>query len=308
MFTVLTFPRQVAPYESSWLIMVKVVLINDITLRDLLSLVLKPESRRRGVTPNWQESHQFDIAIISKALSLPIETVRQSYIDIYLKARHPLPQAEIRHCSQCIKNLYHSSLFQLPWVTHCPVHNEKLTGCRNCTSLLADQNFTKLRQSGKPGRCLHLHPFRQHRFPKCLLSSVQIEQHELWARSLCKWLDNAAMVVPGELASTVMTSLDRWDIKNRFVLWRYLESKLGPAPISIPACVYPARRVALNILNPPSSDKMMGSTTLLIPSIKSVRRHICKRFLRRHRSCSKKIKEFNVMQSINLISGARCSC
>lgn len=59
---VLTFHKKMAPYESSWLVMLKALLVNDISLNDLMNLVLKTDAPRNGSKIYWLESHQFNVS------------------------------------------------------------------------------------------------------------------------------------------------------------------------------------------------------------------------------------------------------
>lgn len=305
---VLTFHKKMAPYESSWLVMLKALLVNDISLNDLMNLVLKTDAPRNGSKIYWLESHQFNVSKISHTLSIPLPAVENSFIDILMGSNRPIGPATVRHCRVCIQHLFHSALFQLSWVTHCPIHDAPLVECKNCTSFLRDNSLIKIRNAERGGRCNHLAPFRKQKYPISLLSDIEIDQYTVWARSVVEWLSRAAMVMPGEFARVVSVPLKHWDVKLRFVFWRYLESRVGLAPISIPEVNYEAARAALDLPHKIPDDGELEYRSSLISGIKSVRRHICRHFLRRHRSCISIVRSLTLNQCNALLSDRRCSC
>jgi len=52
-----------------------------------------------------------------------------------------LPMSYQRQCPQCAKGLYHTDIYILPWLTHCPIHHCELTTiCPGCNKSWPDKN------------------------------------------------------------------------------------------------------------------------------------------------------------------------
>lgn len=51
-----------------------------------------------------------------------------------------LAQLDPRHCPSCLKVGFHTPMWQLPWITHCPFHRESL-------QVIADQDFNRGRRT-----------------------------------------------------------------------------------------------------------------------------------------------------------------
>lgn len=98
----------------------------------------------------------------------------------------------VRHCRKCIDSLYHCSLFQLPWITDCPVHQVKLLDCKACSSIFRDFKLYDLRPKNGSRLCRYLKPFMQEPFAVHKLSEDACSAFYKWSESLVSWFKKAS--------------------------------------------------------------------------------------------------------------------
>ena len=70
-----------------------------------------------------------------------------------------------RQCPKCAQLLYHTNIYALPWLTHCPIHNCALaTTCPDCEKKWPDENETSKRDCPTCGRLTWKH-IQEHVIP-----------------------------------------------------------------------------------------------------------------------------------------------
>lgn len=310
MSAILTFHRKIAVYESSWLIFVKALRINDISTRDFISLVAKKQKPQSTLANfDWLHSHEFDVMALSNTLKLPLQTVENAFLDRLGDSPALRSPSAIRHCSECIKNFYHCSLFQLLWLTECPVHHIELKDCRECAKTFKDHKIQTLRGTSDYSICEHLHPFMQVEFPVHTLSDDDCARISAWGDSLVTWFRRAKEInAEDDLLKLISSPLSYHDATNRFSYWRYLEGKVGVAPLAIPAPGYSVDKLSLNCLNSDNVWTREASLRDVVACFKSLRRHLYKKFVRPHRRCINEFKHLDLRGYYSLDGHKRCSC
>ena len=308
MGSILTYHRKMAEYESSWLIFLKALTINDISLKDFCSLVDKKDVQVRAANFQWAESHQFNLTALCLALGLSSQGLNNSFLDRLLMSSYSARTEVVRHCKECIKKLYHCSLFQLPWITECPVHRVKLDECKACSFIFQDLKLQKIRVKDRTRLCLHLWPFLQDQFPVHRLSEEERSIFLSWGDSFATWFGKARDTSAEDVLQMMAVPLSFHAINNRFVYWRYLEGQVGESPLSISAPRYDVARLSLERLGETNQWTRKANFGQLVACFKSLRRQIYKRFVRPHHRCINKFRGLGLNHYYSLDGSARCSC
>lgn len=308
MTEILTYHRKMAPFESSWLILLKALTINDISLGLFVSIATKKDIKVSAYTLRWYESFQFSSPALCQSLRLPSQVFENAFLDRLMASTYKVSTTVIRHCQKCIENLYHCSLFQLPWVTECPVHQVMLRPCKACSSIFKDGKLKDLRSKKQARICSHLWPFMQEPFAVHTLSVDACSAFSVWGESLASWFKKCCEDGAEDLLAIVSLPLSGHAIKTRFMYWRYMEGRRGAAPINIPAPEFTVRRLSLECLNEPSVKLPPDDFLEMVSCFKCLRRHIYKRFVRPHLKCVKQFKKLTLTEGYVLEHNARCSC
>lgn len=310
MSVILTFHRKMAPYESSWLIFIKSLRINDISLKDFVSMLVNKQKPQITVANfRWLESYDFDVVALSSTLRLPLQIVDNAFLDRLVNSPFLRSPSAVRHCSECIKKFYHCSLFQLLWLTECPVHHVELKDCRECAATFKDHKIKTLRGESNYSICGHLHPFIEEQFPVHTLTEDECARFSAWGESLATWFRRAEEIgAEDDLLKLISSPLSYHDANNRFSYWRYLEGKIGLAPLAIPAPGYSVDKLSLDCLNSDNVWTQETSLGHLVACFKSLRRHLYKKFVRPHRRCINQFNRLNLRGYYALNGHARCSC
>lgn len=306
---ILSYHQKMAGFESSWLILLKALVINEISAGEFISLVVKKQSPPITASRfRWDESHQFNPTALRSTLRLSSQVFDNAFLDRLLTSSYTAPIALVRHCPECIKNLYHCTLFQIPWITECPVHHVQLLSCKACSSIFKDPKLKALRAKDRSRLCPHVWPFMQSPFPVHLLSDDVCALFSAWGESLVTWFRKSQAIGAEDLLEIISVPLSSHSVKNRFAYWRYLEGQIGTAPLSIPAAGYVTARLTLERLY--GSDVWASDTDYLhlVACFKSLRRHIYKKFVKPHRRCINQFRRLKLSEYYALDGNARCSC
>ncbi len=305
---ILTYHKKMACYESSWLIFLKALIINDISIKDLISLVVKRHVPIVESQIKWSESFQFNLFALRSTLGLSPQAVDDAFVDRLLISTFSGGTGIVRHCSVCVKHLYHCTLFQLPWITHCPLHHVQLEECKGCSGVFSQNKLGKIRARDWGGICKHLCTFMKPQFPVHTLSNEEVVALFEWGSELTTWLGKSREVADEDTLRIVGVPLAAFDISARFVYWRYLETKVGASPLDISAPAYEASRLSLEPLNRLPKTGSDRERLSVIACFKSLRRHIYSRFVKRHHRCVNEFKRLAVNQCYAIVGPRRCSC
>ncbi|MEX0297210.1 hypothetical protein AAH995_28545 [Pseudomonas putida] len=303
---ILTYPKKIAPYESSWMMYLKVLLNNDISMDDLQGLIAKPGYLRSRFL--WYSSAGIDLEVLAGALNARREYLYSAFIDLLAWWDSGLSTERVRHCGTCLSKRYHCSLFQLPWITHCPVHNERLKGCKACAGLFRSSTISSVHGQCSEGVCHHVQSFYSKDFAACLLSDDELAKFDRWASSLARWLRKARAVNKSERCTSPGERLGLSCGRAFLVYMRFLEGKIGKCPSPFSGPKFEVRRTVL-----PGTRRFdvaaKGDLDIdLIACVKAIRRQIFKRYIKRHHKCLQKFKRHGVCHSHLLIGRVRCSC
>lgn len=310
MSVILTFHRKMAAYESSWLIFVKALMINDITLKEFTTLIQKKQIHQPSLANlRWLDSGQFDLLALSNTLRLPRRTVQNAFLDQLVYGPLSNSPSAVRHCRECIKNFYHCTFFQFLWLAECPVHQLELKNCTECLRTFQDFKLKALKGEADWGVCKHLSPFMERQFPVHTLSEDACAMFSSWGDSLTTWFRRAMEVSAEDALSKIISSpLSYFDASNRFAYWRYLEGKVGMAPLAIPAPGYSVDKLSFTCLFAENEKDADNTLPHLVACFKSLRRHLYKKYVKPHRYCINQFKRLNVREYYALNGQTRCSC
>lgn len=308
MASILTYHRKMADFESSWLMLLKALTINDISLRTFYSIITKKELNITSSKLRWNESHQFNSTALSHTLRLSSQFVDNAFLNRLMSSDYAASTALVRHCRTCIDSLYHCSFFQMPWIANCPVHQVELHVCKACSSIFMDRKLNELRSKDGSRLCRHLKPFMQEPFAVHRLSEDACSAFSKWGESLAFWLKRASDIGTEDLHEITSVPLHDHSTRKRFIYWRYLETLIGRAPINIPAPAFDAARLCHESLNEEKIGKKDVDLEQWVQCFKSLKRHIYKRFVRPHRKCVNQFKRLTLTETRVLDHDARCSC
>jgi hypothetical protein len=297
-------------YESSWLIFVKAILINDISTKEFFKIICKPDVKISPSVFHWWESHQVEIPALARTLGLPSSTIDQGFIDRLIVSEHSVRNISVRHCPTCIEHNYHSPFFQLSWLAACPWHNVPLEECRTCSSFLNGCSADKIKSGALVSKCIHITKLRANVFPLVTLPEKIVESMGRWSEATVAWL-RAAQALGLE---------DVWDLMSRspsiawnkklFLYFRFIEQRVGFATFDIAAPFCKVKHVMLPTLR---ERKHEGGTDYsdkqdLMASFRSMRRYFYKTFVHSHKKCFNTIRQLDVMQSSKLDLTVCCGC
>lgn len=320
MTVVFTFHRKVAPYESAWLLLLKVFIINDINFKDFFAHTLYP--RWMIETANrldWSDPYQMDLDSLQASLNIPFESIIQSYLGLTISAQQKFYTHDIKHCARCIGVGYHSTFFLIPFLTHCPWHGEPLVKCAVCARVFAGRSISWLKVTEGPrfkpvrgpySRCVHYDFFLATKFPRSMLSQKDTRRIIRWGARASAWLKKAQQHGPEDIACFLRRTSKNPLSGSHYLYFRWLESKIGPSPI-----VHPGRHCSVMRIKFPSDDQVLSEKAEAeltvddtIQCLRSLRRYIYRRYVRQHRKCMSGLKSLSSYQCHHLDVNRRCTC
>jgi len=319
-----TFP---APYESSWSIYNKILAYNNISFGFLVKLISNDlDGNCAGRSNRFYNSEWIDFKNFSSLLGVSPKRLKQGFLD-----QLGMPQVNtaaaplMRHCPECFKKGYHSSLYNLQIFTTCPLHNlDFLSPCKSC----AQQETFKLRLGrrgpGNPSRfCTWCDDellgadelIAGVRLPH---SDAKLLQRE--CENFVRWWKRLKEVVPqrdkvlAELTYALSLHAGPASTADSAQL-SYAVSKAGffGANWKTNLRVHPVRSFyweGTNVIRSCSGDDCY-SEVLLAGDVgrcyKSLRRWIKKSFLRKHKACCDRLKKLTDDETHRIDGGKVCS-
>lgn len=199
------------PYESGWMVFIKLMCLNLITPRVLRSTICQPFE---GYEPlDWVYSGWIDFARFSGALGVPELDLRRGFLDqlgIYAHKLDAVPT--VFHCPDCIEIGFHCVLFELALIGTCPWHGKRLVGCRRC-AMATRTNRPRLQKTDHDSLrarfgCDH---FKFDTASPRMYNHIDKTQREDIAagcRDLLRWIDDLA--AQGRYSRQLMARL--WDV------------------------------------------------------------------------------------------------
>lgn len=326
MSKVLSFVRKMVPFESIWLVFIKVMILNKFSCVSLLKLIARDDYSSRAFLPAWWSSDFVSTGKLESLLQLSAGQLDSAYIENTVPAAFTYLNLRVRHCKKCIERNYHSSLFSLPYLLTCPWHGEVLVECAGCgiSIQLSGMHPVAVDDIRNHLLCEHvqsliLQPF--HKFNNC-----ELENLSQWYTEFRAWLTQAENIV-GEDVFVALTESANYRWKVDF-LFNYLEPIIGLSFPRVNGEFFPVVRISMfreakawlqirTLTRKAARSKFLQSecnaTSIIcyedmIASMKSLRRFIVKRFLRKHKSCLRRLNLLTQEQRLHMDFDSRCSC
>lgn len=327
---VLSYPKIETPYQSCWLIIAKTLIINRIGLGAALKSI-RDVNAGCGAASDSGHYHENLLLDLNKLLRLSELTLRQSCISSNFHSPNQARAQNIRHCDDCIDQNFHSSLFQNPLLEKCPVHHKVLTYCQRCTVALMKGGSLYTKPRIKKNTCEHLRSLALERVPLVKLPEKEIGAFKIIGDKCQAWFDDIERLDLGAVSKVVPKISGVQDFEVSKFYFEYIKSRVG-----LPFNLYwqgTDFSHDVSIVNYSStavgtkSVKAQGVSTFelgldrlrnnrrpsfnagdVVRSLKSIRRHFFKEYIRTHRECFNYMKSLSHSQLNVLSLSARCTC
>lgn len=316
-----------APFESIWLILVKVLLINRASGRQIVDLIKNPKIMdcRHFI---WWTQGAIDQARLEATLGFQPGDLNNSFLNKIPRDQILFTENQIRHCPSCIKIGHHSSIFGLRKIQFCPWHGDKLFSCSKCYDLLDFFQRPSKNARGFPSDigllCEHVLPLAEKVFTPDFSDSIYYEIG-CWCNEFMAWLAESNKLVGDD----IFRWIDSKQSKNHLdgMLLKYLEVRTAIPATIITSLEFPVTRLSLEYpfereggtveswwetrrggrlydmqcLGVSSISKMDQ-----VSCIKSLRRYLWKTYVSKHRKCYRSFVDLTRHQRMNLQSGSCC--
>lgn len=309
-----------SPYESGWSIFTKLLLYNHIKPQNLAKHISFSENADRYLTvfdSSWIDFDKFSFCIDSNP-----DRLKKGFLDQFGLSGHRLFGTGIKQCSECIKFGYHCVFFQLPFITHCPWHNQKLSPpCDECMNVVIKKGFHSSKESGflrQMSSCGHINSHDLSLASTNMLTREQESTITKFCELLLEWWTKV------HTSADIRNFLSKqYDIKDRFnklpIYLSAAESIAGPCPWQTEIVRNNIRTLhwkqekKSNIYNyeldqdsvfEPDSARRKSDLDL---AYRSVRRYFLRRFMKSHRCCWNELTNYNYQQALSLQSDSVCT-
>lgn len=294
----LIISKPLVPFESIWLIFLKLQFLNRRSPSDIFKSCLGADQVRPDLwARSWLEEQR-----LQELTGLEIESLDSAFAP---KGSEGYACDVVKHCPECLKMRYHCSVFQLHIIEECPWHGIRLEFCRECTSIVRTHGLFRSTtpRGGVEFGCGHFKIMPG----EVLLTSVPIDLSEK-IKSFClnlkRWLESTA-----EVSLFLLPYVhDKKGAKEpsvgvRDVALSYLEGKVVGAPWPLEYLRFPLK--VINVGGERFSSHSASDVDLRA-CLKSLRRNVIKRYLRRHVSCYREISRYQVTESRTIILEQTC--
>ena len=297
-----------APFESAWSLLVKIQVLNAVSLQELRKLGLIP-AREAGSGGLFASHLEWDIERIAKYIGVDASRLLTGFTD-YLGFHHITSgQYEVRHCPECSRLGYHCTLFNVPIVYRCPWHDLPLaTGCTSCAHVL-QRWYWKAETGTFCWRC-----------PECnyvagLLQSGRINQTPLemqrevkdhcirfvdWWRTVVRIAGEASPLIVPLVYPAAPGGIS-------YVAWRLSWATGLSSPPHGWGIPIHTQNVRASLCVPLAETKRSERTLELAQTYQTVRNTIFRRYVRMHRECLTEIMEMGPFERISLDVNTLCT-
>lgn len=305
--TVLSFIRKLASCESLWLILLKILVVNRVQGKQVIKLIKNEHLDWGSRRFRWWGIGSISQERLEEAIQLPKRSLTKAFIENIVGRRVGSKQV-VRHCKSCIEIGYHSSVFFVEKITHCPWHGDKIMECRNCYSALSflDRTSGHTRDFLLENHCHHIKLLKEG-LPVCDLSLPIFESIDRWHEFLFAWLKSAELWSGNDVYRWIGLS-GYYTSRDADYILKFLELKIDvPTGFDMvtehPICRLNIPHAATNWCRDGESllegwqgirqekirdmAQRCSSKSEQIACVKSVGRYIRKRFLGKHRRCFK---------------------
>lgn len=324
---VLSFIRRIAPFESIWLILVKVMMINKVSGRQIIDLVKNPEMED-SCNFSWWAKGAIDQGKLEDTLGFQRGALDDSFLGVIPRGHLHYTGPQILHCPSCIKIGYHSSVFCLRKIKCCPWHGDKLVSCSKCYELLCSlylpSQYARSFPSDPARLCDHILPLAGWLAIPNFTAPIY-QEINIWCREFLSWLADSEKLVGGDIF--------RWaesrELKNDLddIILQYLKDRTRiPKPFQA-HLGFPVARLNLEysfereggVSDFWGADRSrrrhydiqcMGVVSISkmdqVRCIKSLRRYIWKTYIAKHKKCYRSFIYLTLHQRMNLQPGNSC--
>lgn len=312
-----------APYESAWLIFLKLCALNLSGLTYLCSVIKKDDVSVSDAEARYCQGDWIDFRRFSRALGVPEVQLRTGFLDQLGVSSVEDPRwVNIRHCPDCIATGYHSVMFQLDMISHCPWHHQRLVACESCARVFHRGGPWKRKVRGDPqsGKVIKLacghFTFGSAEAPvlPCLDASRRPLVVQKVEEILAWWHQGIAPSPASRVLSLASTwrQLERRDdtqAKEAQLVLGLFEKISGVLPFK--SVTPPLRSQLLAWENQPvdlyQHTELINPDSDLFTFFKCLRRHVKRRHLRQHRRCFNFISHLDEHGAHSLSSDTMCS-
>jgi hypothetical protein len=312
-------PELLAPYESLWSIFVKVSVLNNMSLRELATLISKGSSKPRALARiDYIDTDWIDFSRFAMLLDVDEAKLRSGTL-ASLGIPYPVLGYAVRHCPECFANGFHCMLFDITEIVYCPLHHRELTKrCLYCAGHSTFISHSKSRARGErscTGCGLVLPSFAQiiNRLGKLTSSppmTIHCDEFVHWWQSLeRKTIDRNNLLK--ELVAI------RGDCESPFRGFQlhfaqsFAECQLKSWEFSSEAepCEYRNLKIQQHNQNKGewvSDAGVYGEPEEVRTFYRSLRKHLFKSYIRHHKACYSRILGLDVEECLNLDGDSVC--
>ena len=314
-----------APFESSWMIFAKIMILNYLKPPLVWDVITDhPSDKKNDKKLLLHNSDWINFDRFSVAVGVKPDRLRKGFLD-QLGFPHESTDTSdgIRFCPECLAKGYHCSFFNLALIDACPWHGCRLLhACKECAKTIAKglmrekgkgQDYdSNLAASGANliyrSNCDHLRYLPQMNIQPNSFSSDEESGINVACNSLLQWW-YTLNVSQHPYASFARRVFTRWEKDEELIKCLEVACDIaGPCPwplrlFPLPVARCKWRQTADPLLLTDYEDKQKYYETVY----KSVRRHIFRRCLRKHRSCLVNLMSLTNHKEQYLISSTVCS-
>lgn len=124
--------------ESAWTLFWKFAQLNQLTARELATIITNRTSGRRTAIcakpdVDLRDASAFDLDLLAKIFRVPASRIRQAFLYEILPGSVLRSHDHLRWCDRCLYRGFHSPLFQMRLTRTCPIHHHPLRDvCPSC--------------------------------------------------------------------------------------------------------------------------------------------------------------------------------
>lgn len=306
-------PSGPAPYESAWSIFSKVLHHNHLTVSEFVPLISKSDdlkTRNISLRHLLHKSEWIDFDRFGKLLKVSPARLQTGFLDQLHFHHYPKFIRHIRNCHKCFEIGYHCTLFDLPLIKECPWHREPLREL--CVPCSASGNLGNSSSSTHFGMftCMSCVHGNAHFFQVPQVNGISENLGATitgYCIELITWwstLRQATSYFPA-----ISDGLERAEISdmdegcgipyllgyavskaNKELFWKFHTSPKKAKSVSWDAFIDCSGAID----EPHYLRDDVGKI------LRSIRRHLFKRYLRPHRNCIRAIQSLSMDELLNL--------
>lgn len=268
------------PYESFWILLHKFILLNRPVRSDLGEIFTAFSHQADGLSP----SEHTEIGLFPSSLRLhPFASIlgeRRAKLQYctglpFQKSQVWLFDSEMRHCPCCLEHGFHTVLFSVRGMAHCPIHQCPLSQtCPKCSQPFENHLTTHVIEF--PGRCRCGHVF----LPANFLTFPQLPRKALRVFDpLVRWLHACNDKVAFDIGAIRKTTYFTEELESHLPHWQEITGVFQPPFLSSP------QSAVLNVVrydypvNSPGKGATKASDRPYTAIYKSLRRQLTKNYL-----------------------------